>query len=58
MTIRKQLQKVRQSLALQQRTLATLESMEMCDAGKTIELTKQIITNLECRKTYLERQAQ
>jgi hypothetical protein len=53
MTTKQRIAKIDKSLTLQRRTLANLESMQLADAGKTIELTKQIIRSLEAHKQLL-----
>lgn len=53
MKTKQQIARIDKSLALQRRTLANLEGMELADAGRTIELTKQIIAMLEARRSLI-----
>lgn len=48
------LSRVKRSIELQKRTLANLQEMNLADGGKTIELTRQIIAQLESQQRLLE----
>lgn len=45
----KRINQLRKSIALQNRTKAGLEKMQIADAGKTVSLCNQIIAGLEAQ---------
>jgi len=51
----KQIARLNKSLALQFRTLANLESLNVTGAASTVELTKRIIATLEVNRNGLIR---
>ena len=49
----KQISRIRKSIELQERIKANLEAMKVADAGRTVELSKQIIAVLNAQLEIL-----